>query len=90
MLTHRRLFLAVACPSRAVEKPACDALPHAPRIVARCRGFCHDPRRSHINRQERLVVAIGIWQVFLVLVIAGLVVYGGGVKPGRPPDGAGR
>jgi hypothetical protein len=76
--------------NRAGQKVACDALPHAPRLVARGRGFCHDPRRSHINGQERLVVAIGIWQVFLVLVIAGLVVYGGGLRPGRPPDGAGR
>jgi hypothetical protein len=36
------------------------------------------------------VVAISIWQVFLVLVIAGLVALGGGFRAGRPPDGIGR
>jgi len=35
------------------------------------------------------VVAISIWQVFLVVVIAGLVALGGGFRPGRPPDGTG-
>jgi hypothetical protein len=69
---------------------ACDALPHAPRSVASRGGFCHDPRRSHASGQEHLVVAIGIWQVFLVLVIAGLVAFGGGFRADRPPDGTGR
>jgi hypothetical protein len=80
-------------PSRGGTEPLtclCAMPSRMRRIVARRLGFCHDPRRSHINGQERLVVAIGIWQVFLVLVIAGLVVCGGGIRPGRPPDGAGR
>jgi hypothetical protein len=58
--------------------------------VARLGGFCHDPRRSTASGQEHFVVAISIWQVFLVAVIAGLVALGGGFRPGRPPDGSGR
>jgi ABC-type transporter Mla maintaining outer membrane lipid asymmetry permease subunit MlaE len=42
------------------------------------------------SRQERFVVAIGIWQVFLVGVIAALIAVGGGFTVGRPPDGSGR
>jgi hypothetical protein len=59
----------------------------APPGVASAGGFCHDAP-TEIG-QERLVVAISIWQVFLVLVIAGVVTFGGGLKPGRPPDGTG-
>ena len=40
--------------------------------------------------QERPVVAVSLWQVFLVLVIAALVALGGGFNPGHPPDGSGR
>jgi hypothetical protein len=36
------------------------------------------------------VAALSIWQVFMVLVIAGLIVLGGGLAIGRSRDGAGR
>jgi len=36
------------------------------------------------------VVAISIWQVFLVLVIAAVAGLGGGFGLRRPPDGTGR
>jgi hypothetical protein len=36
------------------------------------------------------VVAFGVWQVFMVLVIAALVILGGGYSATRPPDGSGR
>jgi hypothetical protein len=58
-----------------------------PPGVASVGGFCHDAPIE--IGQERLVVAISIWQVFLVLVIAGVVTFGGGLKPGRPLTGPG-
>jgi hypothetical protein len=57
--------------------------------VARAGAFCHDPRRSR-EGNRRLVAALSIWQVFMVLVIAGLIVLGGGLAIGRSRDGAGR
>jgi hypothetical protein len=47
------------------------------------------PARSATGLQESFVVAIGIWQVFMAVVIAVLIAAGGGFTVGRPPDGSG-